>query len=643
MKNLIQILTILLFTTSCSQVLKDTKTAEAYKNNLAKKSLSEIQSQIKSDTVFLNDLIKYTTFDLQLISHFSSSEKQKPNQSVPEFTLNNDLPKMDEVFGKYCSKFSFEQSFDETYSKDKFRIFGNDRFDYQSSFPIDGSNLKEQKSNIQIAEKQFFYQGKPILENEIGLKRIDSISTDIELKIPVSFEKLTLNQNQKKLKYKNFELSVESIKENTAQIKVPIELYQEIIAFQAYNKEGKRMNSGSISSIPILEISSEIKNQLNLVKEIFSKILNETDEAKAKLLVKEISQKHFDAKNGMADFSDYIKELEKEKRKIEDFGDDISFYEEVAEKGRNVIAPESQLLVVDFTDDIKSLEIFVGTEFNVLKQQKTILYNPKSFYDRQNPNIIYHTFRKGEGLKFGIIDKNGNKLAEAKYEKFHQLGNDYFSLDEKLHYLNKEKGSLVHLSEYSGFWETVKPGYDILEKKSGENLLYGLVKNQKEIIIPFEYSLIKNYGQFLVANNKQYGKKVELFDENFKKIQKDEIQNLHLIDEFISTEIKFPQLFEVENPAHKKALMNSDMQFLTPFKYEFIDPFFEVNNYFIVGIRTQDGRNYLYGIINDKGEEVTPIKFCKIDENLENGKIKFCLNEKDTSMNFEDFLRTYKK
>ena len=53
MKNLIQILTILLFTTSCSQVLKDTKTAEAYKNNLAKKSLSEIQSQIKSDTVFL--------------------------------------------------------------------------------------------------------------------------------------------------------------------------------------------------------------------------------------------------------------------------------------------------------------------------------------------------------------------------------------------------------------------------------------------------------------------------------------------------------------------------------------------------------------------------------------------------------------
>ena len=74
MKNLIQILTILLFTTSCSQVLKDTKTAEAYKNNLAKKSLSEIQSQIKSDTVFLNDLIKYTTFDLQLISHFSSSE-----------------------------------------------------------------------------------------------------------------------------------------------------------------------------------------------------------------------------------------------------------------------------------------------------------------------------------------------------------------------------------------------------------------------------------------------------------------------------------------------------------------------------------------------------------------------------------------
>lgn len=642
MKNILQIIFLLLINISCSQNLKDTKTSKEYNDNLSKKSLEDIKNQLKSDTVFLNRLLKDTTFNFRLVSHFSFGEKQEPAQSVPEFSINYDIPKMKELFNEYGKNLNFEQLFRENYSKDEVRVFGKDQFSFNSRMPENDSAFEELKSNISFTEKLFFHQGKPLEIDEIGLKRIDSIYTDIQLKIPVAFEKLSISQNQKNLKYNDFEIEVESIRENMAKIIVPVNLYQKIIGFQAFNKEGKRMNSGSFSANSVIAIGSEIKKELKNLHEIITKILIENDESKAKLLIKEINQKQFEAKNNMAEFSDYLEELLKEKRKLEKLEDDIGLYEDIAKKGKKVIATENQLLVIDFPDDIKSIDVFVGTQFSDLKQQKNIKYNPKVFLDEQNPNIIYYNVVKGNDLKYGIIDKNGKKIIEAKYKKIQPVGNDYFQIDEKLHWLDKNSNNLVLLPGYSNYFETVKPGYDILEKNISETTLQGLVKNQKEIIIPFEYILIENYGKFLVAQ-KEYGKKLDIFDENFKKLQNDEIHRLHLVDNFISTTIPFPKLFTVENSANKKALMNLDLQFLTPFKYEFITPFFEINNYYIVGIRTKNGSKYLFGLINEKGEEVTPLMFCNILNDLENGKIKYCLNDKKSTLSLSDFLNTYKK
>ena len=643
MKNILQIILLLLINISCSQSLKDTKTAKEYNDNLSEKSLTDIKNQLKSDTVFLNKLLKDTTFNFRLVSHFFSFDgKHKPSQSVPEFSINYDIPKMKELFNEYGENLNFEQLFHENYSKDEVRVFETDQFSFKSRMPENDSAFEELKSNISFTEKLFFHQGKPLEIDEIGLKRIDSISTDIQLKIPVAFEKFSINKNQKKLKYKDFTIEVETIKKNMAQIIVPANLYHKIIGFQAFNNEGKRMNSGPFSAISVIEIGSEIKKEMKNLHEIITKILIENDESKAKILIKEINQKQFEAKNNMAEFSDYLEELLKEKQKSEKLGNEIGLYEDIANKGKKVIATENKLLVADFPDDIKSIDVFVGTQFSDLKQQKNIKYNPKVFLGEPNPSIIYNSFVKGNGLKYGIIDKNGNKIIEAKYKKIQPVRNDYFQIDEKLHWLDKKNNNLVLLPGYSNYLETVKPGYDILEKISGETTLEGLMKNQKEIIIPFEYIYIENYGKFLVAK-KEFGKKVDIFDENFKKIQNHEIHILHLVDHDTPTTIPFPKLFTVANSANKRALMNLDLQFLTPFKYEFITPFLEINNYYIVGMRKENGSNYLFGLINEKGEEVTPLMFCSILRDLENGKIKYCLGDKKSTLSLNDFLNTYKK
>lgn len=136
----------------------------------------------------------------------------------------------------------------------------------------------------------------------------------------------------------------------------------------------------------------------------------------------------------------------------------------------------------------------------------------------------------------------------------------------------------------------------------------------------------------------------ELYDLNFKKIPNKGIQKIHLVDEFIASDIKYPTLFEAEDVNKKKALVDKNLNLLTPFKYEFINPFYGVNNYFMAGIRTADGSSYWYGIVDDKGKEVTPFIFCHMSEEFDkNGKLKFCLKDKSQAMDFASFIKTYKK
>lgn len=92
------------------------------------------------------------------------------------------------------------------------------------------------------------------------------------------------------------------------------------------------------------------------------------------------------------------------------------------------------------------------------------------------------------------------------------------------------------------------------------------------------------------------------------------------------------------------ACSQKKVNLLTPFKYESIDPFFAINNYYIAVTRTADGSDYLYGIIDMTGKEVVSFIFCSISEEFDkNGKLKFCLKDKNRTMDFKSFLQKYKK
>lgn len=648
---------ILLLTTTFLHACRQTQTpqtpeAKKYIASLKAMKYEELKNQLRKDTTLLNKLIKTATFSLQLTSHFSSGEKSKVDQSVAEFEINYDEAKIKTLFNDYCEKLLFEQNFSDNANDERFNLYGQSLFRYESRFSLTDDNhilekkdslFKPFKDNVVINEKAYFFRGKKIAKADIGLKRIDSIQAEISLKFPTSFEHFSIDKSTKTETYKAFSVEVESLGGNTAQLKIPINLYAEIIGYQAFNNQNLRMNTSALSATPMLGIDKNISESLNELLAIFSEVLKEDDEKSAKEKLDQIRQNQVDAKENMAEFDAYLSKLSKDKAKVEALGD-VGLYNEIANAGKKVIGVQTQFVMVEFPDDIKSIDVFVATK-SVSLQNKAMLkygnhYLDPKFFNEDKPNIVFYSHKTDR--KFGVSNRDGEIIIEPKFDELKQLSNEYFTGDEKLYWLNVSTKKMVPLPQFVTFVQTLKPGYDVFEKTVGSEEKSGLVLNREKTILPFEYYRFEKHGQFIIASKTH--NLDELYDLNFKKIPNKGIQKIHLVDEFIASDIKYPTLFEAEDVNKKKALVDKNLNLLTPFKYEFINPFYGVNNYFMAGIRTADGSNYWYGIIDEKGKEVTPFIFCNISEEFDkNGKLKFCLKDKREAMDFKAFLQKYKK
>ncbi|WP_097132778.1 WG repeat-containing protein [Pedobacter xixiisoli] len=648
---------ILLFTssffTACSQK-KVVQTIEAKKYIASLKAMGydELKSQLKKDTTLLNKLIKTATFELQLTSHFSSGEKSTVDKSVPEFEINHDEAKIKALFNDYCNKLLFEQNFSDNANEESFNLYGQDLFSYESRFSLTDDNhvlekkdslFKPFKNNVVTNEKAYFFRGKKIAKADIGLKRIDSIETEVSLKLPIDFEKFSINKSDKTAKYKDDKIEIESLKENVAQLKIPMGLYSEIIAYQATNGKNVRMNTSALSATPMLGIDKKVSEILKELLNIFTEVLKENDEKSGKEKLNQINQNHLNAKIDMAEFDVYLDKLSKDKAKIEELGD-IGLYNEIANAGKKVIGVQTQFVFAEFPDDINSIDVFVATKSVSFQNKAMIKYgnhylNPK-YFDDAKPNIVFYSHKTDR--KFGVSNRDGETIIAPKYDELKQLSNEYFTGDEKLYWLDVADKKMVPLPQYKNYIQSLKAGYDVFEKAVGDDGKLGVVLNRDKIILPFEYYRFEKHEKFIIASKTH--NLDELYDLNFKKLPNKGIQKMNTVDNFIATDIKFPAVFVGEDSHHKKALVDKNLNLLTGFKYEFINPFFGVNNYYIAGVRTADGSNYWYGIIDEKGKEVTPFIFCNIAEEFDkNGKLKFCLKDKREAMDFKAFLLKYKK
>ncbi|MDQ8006013.1 MAG: WG repeat-containing protein [Pedobacter sp.] len=653
LKHILILLLTTTFLHACSQTqTPQTLEAKKYIADLKAMKYDELKTQLKKDTALLNKLIKTATFSLQLTSHFSSGEKSTVDKSAPEFDINHDEATIKALFNDYCNKLLFEQNFSDNANQERFNLYGQGLFRYESRFSLTDDNhvlekkdslFKPFKNNVVTNEKAYFFRGKKISKTDIGLKRIDSIEAELSLKLPVEFEKFSIDKADKIANYKDDTIEIESLKENKAQLKIPIGLYAEIIGYQAVNNKNLRMNTSALSATPMLGIDKKVGESLKELRNIFAEVLEENDEKSGKEKLDKIGQNHLNAKNDMTEFDIYLNKLSKDKKRLEELGD-IGLYNEIANSGKKVIGVQTQFVFIEFPDDIKSIDVFVATKSVAFQNKAMVKYgnhylNPK-YFDEAKPNIVFYSHKTDR--KFGVSNRDGETIVKPKYDELKQLSNEYFWGDEKLYWLDVANEKMVVLPQFVSFVQTLKPGYDVFEKTVGNDTKLGVVLNRGKTILPFEYYRFEKHEKFIVASKTH--NLDEIYDLNLKKLPNKGIQKISTVDNFIATDIEFPAIFVAEDSNRKKALVDKNLHFLTGFKYEFINPFYGINNYYMAGIRTADGSNYWYGIIDDKGKEVTSFIFCNISQEFDkNGKLKFCLKDKREAMDFKAFLQKYKK
>jgi len=652
LRHLLILLFIASFLTACSQKSEpQTVEVKKYIATLQAMKFDELKNELKKDTTLLKKLIKTSTFTLQLTSHFSSGEKSAVSQSVPEFKLNTNKEKVTALFNDYANRLYFDQDFTDNATEDSFNLYGQNKFTFKSRYNLTEDNhvladkdslFKAYEEKVETDGKIYFFNGKKIAKADIGLKRIDSIQAEVSLKLATDFEKFSIAKTDKTISYKDFTIQIESIKENLAQLKIPVALYSDIVGYQAYNNSGFRMDTQALSTTPVLSVHKIVKDNLQELLEIFIAVLQENDEQKGKTKLNQLKQNHLNAKVNMTEFDASLNKLVEDKAKVKELGD-LGLYNEIASMGKKVIDAKTQFIFVEFPDDVKTIDIFVGTDLVSLQNKKMVKFgnhylSPK-YFDESKPNIVYYSIEHDK--KFGISNRDGETIIKPAYDELRQLANEYFMGDQKLYWLNVADKKMIALPQYKNFVQSIKPGYDVFEKSVGGDDKMGVVLNREKVIIPFDYYQFEKHDHFIIASKPNLD---ELYDLNFKKIPNKGIQKINTIDKFISSTIKYPTIFAGENSNKKKALVDKNLKLLTPFKYEFINPFFEINNYYIAGIRTADGSNYSYGIIDMTGKEVVPFIFCNISEEFDkNGKLKFCLKDKSQTMDFKSFLQKYKK
>ncbi|MDI9310463.1 MAG: WG repeat-containing protein [Limnohabitans sp.] len=645
-KSFLLLIGLLLLHISCTKKIENIVEVDDYVEHLKSKSLPEIKAQLIEDKKYIDTLIVESDFESVFSSHFSSGETKEVKKSVDEFSINYDNQSLEKVFNWYCDNLYFEQEF---YTRVEEKDRGVSTIDYKSEYErvysIEGKDtvFEELESEIDIEEMKYFHSGKEIKENKIELKQIDSIYTKIKLDIPQALEKIVFNKNQKSIKHNAQLIQVNKIKGNTIEFEVPSELNKKIIAVQANNSKGFRMSSTAYSSNPILETDKGKIKVLNDLKSIYDKILNETDESKAKRFLNGIKQNHINVKNDLSEFREGIKKLfdDYKKEKDKDSFTEASLHRNIVETGKKVLTSSKSSIEVDFLDTIDNIIIYLAKDIKSLRKVKYVKFLNNEYQASTCPINVFKEFDSKYNSKYGLVDKGGSILVSANFEKLTPLGNYFFSENEKLFWYDVKDKELVRLSEdYVYYDDNIKPGYDIVGKKIGENILYGILKTPDDVIIDFKYKRISKYGNIIAASEEN---NVVFYDLNFKKLPVTGITRIHQVGDELSSYLTFPMLFEAQNKNYEIALLDKNLKPLTPFKYEFMKPFYNINNYYIVGARPKENQSvYICGIINDKGKEVVPLIFSDIQRDDDDAEIlKFEINGKREKMNIREFIKKY--
>lgn len=609
-----------LFLTACSQNKDVSQNKDLYVKSLKSKSVLEIKNIIKSDTIILNKLLKeFNNFELTN-SFFVSGHNYLQTKLLSEkpFRLDIDINRFKEEFDIYSKKIYFTQEY----------YYPNSEIKIESE--VENEKIEDQ---IKYTYKKIYSNGSAVRESNIGLSEIDSIQVSSDIELPLEYENITIKKNDlKKIPFSGYIIEKDSIYKNTIEFKIPLELSNKIIAYQATSENNILMKATSSGKYPVKAISKLVISDINNLRNTFIKILKESDKNKIDNYLNGLTQNQFNSKNNLLKLSRYVDSIKSKKREFS-----VATFEEI---GAKIFDVKKIYLIAEFPDNVKSMTIYVATkkiDLHIERTLKKYEISKMPYLKLKGENNYYNVF-KNQNFKRGICDIMGNIIIPAIYDDIESEGNLYFNIynnkKSELNWLDLENKKFTSLPKYYRFLTSIKKDVDVF---SNFDYKSGILNKRKEIIVPFEHSDIKRFEDKIFLRNANTGK-VTILDLNFKKLLNADFSSFSLLSNKYG-------LIIVGLKNSKLGIMNNNLNIITPYKYDKIEPLKINDDYFIVAQEKKTGYftdEYLMGVIDDKGNEIVPLIYCNIEEN-ENGNLKICKNDNSEIIDFNLFINKFKK
>ncbi|TDG35603.1 WG repeat-containing protein [Pedobacter changchengzhani] len=587
------ILILLLFTvtlTSCAQKsISDFKDKNAYIDYLKGKSLGDLKTALTKDTLYLQtridsvkDIVFYEDFSLSPTDNDETNNHKL--EQAKKFTLTN-VDSIKQSFLRYNETLLYTQKYALPNSEFRFSTAED------SDFLLD-RNLSQTITNAYLGRDK-------LIANAIKLSTPDSIAVQTSYHYPTKFETLTINRNIKKTNYKDFEIEVDTIYKSVVHLSLPGALAPKILGCQAVNKEGILMDSHGYYSYPNRGLSNETLFDLNLLKSTLSDAIKAPDKEKALTALDKIPENVFELLATVNDFNADIMKVDENAEDSEVMGK----MDSINEKYVGILGVKKQQIKMYFDDDVEKLYVFIATKIDTLNA--SVITKAKDDSDSK-----YRVFHQEDIGKYGIVDKKGNIVINAEYNKLVDQGNSYFeeeidpnSRKRQTYYLDVAAKKLIKIPEGLSFRHKYTEEYSVFEN---ENRQVGLLKNNSKTIVPFKYlNLAKKDNVFMAYDMKDNARIVDLYNIEGDKIQLTDLMDVDFYDDL-------PGILVVGKNG-LKGLVDKDGKTVLPVKYNGL--------YYLPGStpmivyyekKAKESVGQLRGLMTSEGKILTPAFYRQI-------------------------------
>ncbi|MHC6198661.1 WG repeat-containing protein [Elizabethkingia miricola] len=489
-KSLLAFLIISIILGSCSSKgIEDIETKADYIQSRSGMSQSQLKEQLDKDAKFIKSVID-TANSVEFSGSFSMSAKVSGSGTG---TVRDTA----KAFG-LGSPDSIRKDFNDIKEVNAIQSF---------RLPTSGFSFNPLKAmqkidayDIKYKINKIFEGNKEVTPESLKLKQPDSIAVTASYSFPVAYDTLVISKsNLKEATYKGTKIEIDKFDGQSAEISIPIEIGSKIIGQQGVTSDGVLVATSNYSSFPSTGISSQVLGEMQKMLNTLKKAGGEAGKEAMVKDLQELSEKAFTYKNKLQQLTKDIDEFAKADDKKLSFGKIMRIIEEFTKKYKDLIAPKISKIELGFPAEVDKIYFYVATKEEILSKDlmASALIKPEGnevFFDEKSD-------------RYGIIDKNSNIIIPATYEQLERKDNLYFTnrVDtiETSYFLDLKNKKLEKLPDNMSYKRTLNNDFSLFNNKEDYT---GVLKNNKDEIIPFKYDDITMAGNVFIAKATKRGR-----------------------------------------------------------------------------------------------------------------------------------------